>query len=223
MKAHSALTNTLGGLALVLGLTLPAAAQTPPATAEAPDAAQLAQAQPDAPRPGPRMGEGRQGPMHRHGGWHRHKMHRFSLAGLALRHRQELALTPAQVDNLRKLGTDAQRDAIKRQADRRLAELDLRTMMMPDPADANKPRDLSKIETKVREIEKLRADGRVARIRTMEQSRQVLTPEQRDKLRALITQRWQHRGPQGSGTRGMAPEDGSHQPAATDESRPSAG
>ena len=223
MKAHSALTNTLGGLALVLGLTLPAAAQTPPATGEAPDATQLAQAQSDASRPGPRMGERRQGPMHRHGGWHRHKMHRFSLAGLALRHRQELALTPAQVDNLRKLGTDAQRDAIKRQADRRLAELDLRTMMMPDPADANKPRDLSKIESKVREIEKLRADGRVARIRTMEQSRQVLTPEQRDKLRALLTQRWQHRGPQGSGTRGMAPEDGSHQPAATDESRPSAG
>jgi Spy/CpxP family protein refolding chaperone len=223
MKAHSALANTLGGLALVLGMTLPAAAQTPPATTEAPDATQLAQAQSDAPRPGPGMGEGRQGPMHRHGGWHRHKMHRFSLAGLALRHRQELALTPAQVDSLRKLGTDAQRDAIKRQADRRLAELDLRTMMMPDPADANKARDLSKIESKVREIEKLRADGRVARIRTMEQSRQVLTPEQRDKLRALITQRWQHRGPQGSGTRGMAPEDGSHQPAATDESRPSAG
>ena len=223
MKAHSALANTLGGLALVLGLALPAAAQTPPATAEPPDATQLAQAQPDASRPGPRMGERRQGPMHRHGGWHRHKMHRFSLAGLALRHRQELALTPAQVDNLRKLGTDAQRDAIKRQADRRLAELDLRTMMAPDSTDPNKPRDLAKIETKVREIEKLRADGRVARIRTMEQSRQVLTPEQRDKLRALLTQRWQHRGPQGSGTRGMAPEDGSHQPAATDESRPSAG
>jgi len=220
MKAPKALASTVGGLALILGMTLPAAAQVPPATAAAPE--QLAQAQPDAPRPGPRMGERRQGSMHGHGGWHRHKMHRFSLAGLALRHRQELALTPAQVDNLRKLGTDAQRDAIKRQADRRLAELDLRTMMMPDPADANKARDLSKIESKVREIEKLRADGRVARIRTMEQSRQVLTPEQRDKLRALLTQRWQHRGPQGSGTRGMAPEDGSHQPAA-EESRPSAG
>ena len=221
MKAPNALASTVGGLALILGMILPAAAQAPPATAEAPEAAQLAQAQPDAPRPGPRMGERRQ--MHRHGGWHRHKMHRFSLAGLALRHRQELALTPAQVDNLRKLGTDAQRDAIKRQADRRLAELDLRTMLMPDPADANKARDLSKIETKVREIEKLRADGRVAQIRTMEQSRQVLTPEQRDKLRALLTQRWQHRGPQGPGMRGMAPEDGSHEPAAAEESRPSAG
>ena len=210
MKARSG----LAGLAMVLGMTLPAAAQTP-------DNVQLTQAQPDAPRPG--MGEHRQGPMRGHGGWHHHKMHRFSLAGLALRHREELALTPAQVDSLRKLGTDAQRDAIKRQADRRLAELDLRTMMMPDPADANKPRDLSKIETKVREIEKLRADGRVARIRTMEQSRQVLTPEQRDKLRALLAQRWQHRGPQGPGMRGMAPENGRHEPAAVEESRPSAG
>lgn len=218
MKARSA----LGGLAMVLGMTLPVAAQTPPA-AQASDGVQLAQAPPEAPRPGPGMGQRRQGPMHGHGGWHHHRMHRFSLAGLALRHRQELALTPAQVDNLRKLGTDAQRDAIKRQADRRLAELDLRTLMMPDPADPNKPRDLAKIETKVREIEKLRADGRVARIRSMEQSRQVLTPEQRDKLRALLTQRWQHRGPEKPGMRGMAPDDGRHEPAAAEETGPAAG
>lgn len=225
MKAHSALAGTfagtMGGLALVLGMTLPAAAQAPPAPAEAQEAGQLAQAQPDAPRPG--MGDRRHGPMHGHGSWHRHKMHRFSLAGLALRHRQELALTPAQVDSLRKLGTDAQRDAIKRQADRRLAEVDLRALMMPDPADANKPRDLSKIEAKVREIEKLRADGRVAQIRTMEQSRQVLTPEQREKLRTLLAERWQQRRGGQPGMRGMAPEDGGHRPAAAEQTDGNAG
>ena len=216
MKASSAFTSTFAGLALALGMTLPAAAQ-------ALDATQLAQAQPGTPHPGPGMGEHRHGPMPGHGGWHHHKMHRFSLAGLALRHRQELALTPAQVDSLRKLGTDAQREAIKRQADHRLAELDLRTLMMPDAADPDKPRDLAKIEVKVREIEKLRADGRVARIRTMEQSRQVLTPEQREKLRTLLTERWQHRGPYAPGMRGMAPEDGGHGPAAAEEGGPSAG
>ncbi|MGH7417757.1 MAG: Spy/CpxP family protein refolding chaperone, partial [Candidatus Rokuibacteriota bacterium] len=98
-----------------------------------------------------------------------------------------MALTPAQVDSLRKLGTDARRADIKGQADRRLAELDLRTLMAPDPADPNKPRDLARIETKVREIEKLRADGRVAQIMSLEQSRQVLTPEQREKLRSLLS------------------------------------
>jgi Spy/CpxP family protein refolding chaperone len=211
MKARHA----LGGLALVLGMALPAAA-------EPPDGAQLAQAQP-SPGPEARPQWGQRpggGPMHGHHGWHRRaKAHRFSLAGLALRHRQELALTPAQVDNLRKLGTDARRDAIKRQAERRLAELDLRTLMMPDAADPNKPRDLTRIEAKVREIEKLRADGRVARIRSLEQSRQVLTPEQREKLRALLAQRWQQRGPrmQGPGMRSMEPEEGGQQPAVSEE------
>ncbi|HEY7651724.1 MAG TPA: Spy/CpxP family protein refolding chaperone [Methylomirabilota bacterium] len=211
MKART----VLGGLALVLGTALPAAAEAPEV--------QLAQAQP-APGPGARPEWGHRqegaGPMHGHHGWQRRAhAHRFSLAAVALRHRQELALTPAQVDNLRKLGTDARRDAIKRQAERRLAELDLRTLLIPDAADPNKPLDLARAEAKVREIERLRGDERVAGLRSLEQSRQVLTPEQREKLRALLTQRWQHRGPQpGPGMRGMAPEEeGSRQPASTTE------
>ena len=219
MKARSALT----GLALVLGMALPAAAQSP-------DGMQVVQAPTDASRTTPaarahwrQKSEGHGG-KHGHHGWQRRaKAHRFSLSGLALRHQKDLALTPAQVDSLRQLATDARRDAIKRQADRRLGELDLRTMMAPDPADPNKPRDLAKIETKVREIEKLRADGRVAQIRSLEQSRQVLTPEQREKLRTLMSQRMQRRGPHGPGMRGMAPEDGARKPAALNETGPIAG
>ena len=207
-------TTVLGGLALALGLTLPAAAEPP----DVPEAQVVAQAQP---APGAQMGHRPEGgrSMSGHHGWRRHgKAHRFSLAGLALRHRQELALTPAQVESLRKLGTDARRDAIKRHADRRLAELDLRTLLTPDAADPNKPLDLAKAETKVRDIERLRGDERVARLRSLEQSRQVLTPEQREKLRAMLSQRWQHRGPQrGPGMHGMAPEHGEHQPAAIPE------
>jgi Spy/CpxP family protein refolding chaperone len=221
MKARSA----LGGLVLALGIALPAAA-------EPPDGLPLAQAPSDTSRPAPGPGarphwghrpEGRGG-AHGHHGWQRRaKAHRFSLAGLALRHQKELALSPAQVDSLRKLGTDAQRDAIKQQAERRLAELDLRTLMAPDPADPNKARDLPRIEAKVREIEKLRADARVARIRSLEQSRQVLTPEQREKLRGLVGQQGQHRGPHGPGMHGMTPEDGGQKPAAAEDTGPTAG
>jgi len=222
MKARNALT----GLALVLGMALPAAA-------ESPEGMQLAQAPPDATRPSPgpgahpHWGQRPEGPGGQpgHHGWHRGaKAHRFSLSGLALRHQKDLALTPAQVDSLRKLGTDARRDAIKRQADWRLTELDLRTLMAPDPADPNKPRDLARIEAKVREIERLRADGRVAQIRSLEQSRQVLTPEQREKLRTLLSQRGQHRGPHGPGMHGMTPEEGAQKPAASEETTgPTAG
>lgn len=209
MKTRSA----LGGLALILGLTLPAAAESPAGT-------QIAQAPTDTAASGGRAhwghrADGNRG-RHGHHGWHRRaKAHRFSLSGLALRHQKELALTPTQVDSLRKLGTDVRREDIKRQADRRLAELDLRALMAPDPADPSKPRDLARIETKVREIEKLRADGRVARIKSLEQSRQVLSPEQREKLRSLLTERAKPRG-HGPGMRGMAPEDGAQKPAASE-------
>ena len=221
MKTRSA----LGALALVLGITLTVATQVPPAAAQAGDDLQVAQRSRTRPAPNGAGAVGA-GPMHGHGGWRQHMTHRFSLARLVLRHQQELALTPAQVQNLRQLGTDAQRDAIKRQADRRLAELELQTLMVPDPANPDKPRDLAKIETQVREIEKLRADGRMAGIRTMEQSRQVLTPEQREKLRTLLAERWPHRRPRGSqmpGMHGMGSDDSGHEPAAAEEHSGSAG
>jgi Spy/CpxP family protein refolding chaperone len=211
MNAGTFLTRgTLGGLALALGITLPAAAEPPADT-------QVAQATP-APAPdarpqwGQHRGDGKS--MHGHHGWHRRaRAHGFSLARVALRHQKDLGLSTTQVQSLQKLTVDARRDAIKRQADLKLARVDLGTLMMPDPADPNRARDMGKIEAKVRDIEKLRADGKIAQIRAMEQSRQVLTPEQREKLRTLLTQRWQHRGPQpGSGPRSMAPEDDSHQP-----------
>jgi Spy/CpxP family protein refolding chaperone len=222
MKARTALTrSTLGGLALALGMTLPAAAEPPADT-------QLAQTAP-APAPGARPqwahGSGGGKSMQGHHGWRRHARARhFSLARLALRYQKDLALTPAQVDSLRKLSLDARRDAIKRQAEVRLARLDLGTLMMPDPADPNKPRDMARIEAKVRDIEKLRADGKIAQIRALEQSRQVLTPEQREKLRALMAQRWQQRGPQqGPGMRGMAPEEGGQQPASAPDTGATSG
>jgi Spy/CpxP family protein refolding chaperone len=123
------------------------------------------------------------------------------------------------VGTLRQLGDDARREGIKRQADRQLAELDLRTLMAPDPADPNKARDIARIEAKVREIEKLRADGRLADIRSLEQSRQVLTPEQREKLRSLMSQR----GHRGHGMRGTAPDDGAQKPSAAQDSAATTG
>ncbi len=51
----------------------------------------------------------------------------------------------------------------------------------------------------------------------------MLAPVQRGKLGTRQAQRGQKRGPQGRGMRGMAPDDGSHEPAAAEESRPSTG
>ncbi len=183
------MSEVLGGLALVLGLAMPVAAEPPD---------MVPAAHTDVGGPGDHSAMQRE----RHfGGWHGQGRHWHggrgrSVIGLALRHRQELGLTAQQVEGLQKLGMDFRRAAIQRAADRQIATLDLMSLRQSDPVD------MGKVEAKVREIERLRADGHIAAIRTGEQAKAQLTPEQRDKLKALQAAWWQRRGP---GPGGMAP------------------
>jgi hypothetical protein len=185
--------NWMAGLALpVLALTL---AMAPPAAAEPPDAVVLAQAGETAQVADAQSGvrspmPGRRGDMRGEGQrWQRHgRHHRMpSLAAIALRHRAELGLNPQQVESLQKLQMDARRAGIQRRANVQLAALDLGALLRSEPVD------MAKVEAKVREIEKLRADGRLAFIRANEQGKAQLTADQRDKLKALREARWQQR------------------------------
>jgi Spy/CpxP family protein refolding chaperone len=102
------------------------------------------------------------------------------LVTFILEHREQLALTPEQATRLETLRQEFTRESIRRDADLRIAEMDLAALLDQPPLD------LGKIEAKVRELEKLRADLRIARIRALEQGRAILTPEQRTKLQALL-------------------------------------
>jgi len=104
------------------------------------------------------------------------------LITLMLRHKDELGLSADQVQSLERLRADFQREAIRRDADLRIAEMDLTTLLEREPVD------LGKVEAKLREIERLRADLRLARIRAIEQGKAQLTPEQRTKLRSLLAE-----------------------------------
>jgi hypothetical protein len=102
------------------------------------------------------------------------------LISLMLRHREELALSAAQVQRLEQLRKDFEREAIRRDADLRIAEMDVATLLEADTVD------LAQVEVKIHEIERVRAELRLARIRTIEQGKAQLTPEQRATLRALV-------------------------------------
>jgi hypothetical protein len=189
--------------ALVLGLTLvwPAAAASPDpmVLAQAGAPAQVADAQPGMRR----EMHGRRGDMRGEGQrWQRHgRHHRMpSLAAIALRHRAELGLNPQQVESLQKLQLDARRAAVQGRANAELAALDLGGLLRSEPVD------MAKVEAKVRELEKLRADGRLAFIRANEQGKAQLTTDQRDKLRALRAARWERmrRGAEEPGGRASA-------------------
>jgi Spy/CpxP family protein refolding chaperone len=113
------------------------------------------------------------------------------LITIMLHHRTELGLTAEQVSRLEALRSDFTREAIRRDADIRIAELDLAALLEQDSAD------LAKVETKVREAAQLRADLRIARLRAVEQGKAVLTPEQRTRLQTMLSG-GMHHGPGGS-------------------------
>jgi len=95
---------------------------------------------------------------------------------LILKYKDYLGLSGDQIKKLEQLRDNYQRLSIRTDADARILELDVAALL-------DKPNvDVPKVEQKIREIEKLRADLRIARVRAVEQAKAVLTAEQRKKF-----------------------------------------
>jgi len=171
----------LGAFALMLGLTLPVAAQPPEAT-------EVMQTQVGPAMGGPAV-QGERGWDRGRGTFrHGHVRRGRSVVFMALRHQKELGLSAQQVSSLQQMGLDTRRAFIKRRADVQLAELDLSSLLKAEPVD------MGGVEAKVREIERLKSDGIIAGIRTNEATKAQLTPEQREQFKALREGWWQRRG-----------------------------
>jgi Spy/CpxP family protein refolding chaperone len=82
---------------------------------------------------------------------------------------------------LEQIRNDFEREAIRNDADLRIAEMDLQAILDSEPVD------LAKVETKVRETERLRSDLRLARIRAIEKGKEILSAEQRKTLQDLLS------------------------------------
>jgi hypothetical protein len=104
------------------------------------------------------------------------------LISTMLRNREKLGLSADQAKNLEQLRDNFQKESIRKEADLRVAEMDLNSLLEAQPVD------MSKIEAKVREIERLRADIRLARIRAIEKGKEQLTADQRKKLQDLLSE-----------------------------------
>src|SRR5262249_31961068 len=182
----------LGAVAVILGLTLPAMAQSP-ATTEAVQAQAGPGGGPGMGGPGPGRGPGGPGMGRERGGGARparrhHKRRGRPIIFMGPRQPKEVGLCPPQGRSLQQMGMDAARAGIKRRADVQLARLDLMSLMRAEPVD------MAKVEAKIRDMEKLKADGAIARIRTNEAAKAQLTPDQREKLKTLRMARWGRRG-----------------------------
>ncbi|MEO5956102.1 MAG: Spy/CpxP family protein refolding chaperone [Nitrospiraceae bacterium] len=118
------------------------------------------------------FGMARQG-MSGHGGWTSHTLRHL------LRHQQDLGLTDEQVVKLKGLALDQDRAKIRAHADVEIAELELKALV------ADEKTELSVIEAKVNERESFAAKLSFMRIKAKRDLYAVLTPEQREKQKAI--------------------------------------
>lgn len=95
---------------------------------------------------------------------------------LAFQHQQELDLSAEQLKSLEHLRSEYRIEIAKRNADLHLTEIELNELQ------AKEKMDLAKIEAKVKHLENLVAEMRLATIRTLEKGKAVLTSQQRKKL-----------------------------------------
>ena len=100
---------------------------------------------------------------------------------LLLRNREKIGLSDDQVKKLEQLRSDFEKETIRNEADIRVAEIDLNNLLQAPSAD------MPKIEVKIRDIERLRADLRIARIRAIDQGKALLSTDQRKRLQELIS------------------------------------
>ena len=97
----------------------------------------------------------------------------------ALAHSDEISLTADQVKGLTALRDDFQKEATRLVGEVRTAQGDLRRLY------SQTPRDLRAVEAKVRAIAALEAELSIARVRTLEKGRTLLTAEQQQKLSTI--------------------------------------
>lgn len=107
-----------------------------------------------------------------------------------LTNKEFLGLSADQVKKLEQLRDNFQRQSIRTDAELKIIEMDI-AALTDSPTT-----EVAKVESKIREGEKLRADLRIARVRAIEQAKAVLTPEQRKKFYEKIETRQAHRGEQ---------------------------
>ncbi|MEK6718661.1 MAG: periplasmic heavy metal sensor, partial [candidate division NC10 bacterium] len=118
------------------------------------------------------MGGGMGGHGMREGRGGRALSHEGPLISIMLEHKQDLGLNAEQERKLRDLRTEFAKESVRRGAEIRVAEIELDSLLEQDKWD------VAKVEPKVKQIATLQGALRLARIKTLEAGRAVLTAEQ---------------------------------------------
>jgi len=108
-----------------------------------------------------------------------------------LRHKKDLGLSAEQSAKIKAISTDYTKTRIREEADLKLAEVDVRTLVHDEKAE------LPAIETAMKKSESAHTALRLEGVKALRTATAVLTPEQHEKWRAIRMER--HREGYGEG------------------------
>lgn len=103
--------------------------------------------------------------------------------------KEKLNLTPQQEESLQKIFMEARKDLIRKRAEIEITSLELAEILR-----GSNP-DYKQIEVKVRQMEKMQADMKLAGIKSFLDAKKLLTPEQVKKLEELREMKGRAGGP----------------------------
>ncbi|MBI4715377.1 MAG: periplasmic heavy metal sensor [Nitrospirae bacterium] len=114
---------------------------------------------------------------------------------------EELKLNDKQKEQMHKVYTEYSKEMVRRQADIRIAEMDLADLI------EEKKVDMAAVEKAVKKVEGLRRDRTLYRVKALMKTRDFLTEEQFEKYRSRTLHQLRHSGSWGAGhhENGMMP------------------
>ena len=95
-------------------------------------------------------------------------------------HLMGLNLDEQQKASIGEIRSRMMKETIRRTADMRIAQIELKDLLSQDPVD------MKAVEAKVKQLEAMRTEMQLSHIKAMEECKAKLTPEQRKKLREMI-------------------------------------
>jgi len=91
--------------------------------------------------------------------------------------KKELELSNKQMKDLKSIKLDFQMSKIRKEADLKIAELELKSLMHEDEAS------IKDIEAKLKAVAKLKTDMKLSHIKAFRKAKALLTPEQLEKMK----------------------------------------
>ena len=96
------------------------------------------------------------------------------------KHLRGLNLSEQQKALIGEIESRMMKETIRRTADMRIVEIELKEILSQDPVD------MKAVEAKVKQLEMIKTNMHISHIQAMEDFKAKLTPEQRTKLREMI-------------------------------------